>query len=126
MKVVYPQRMLKLSLGAALVFHAGKKSEGKWPFPPCSLTSWYYRYAITPHIAKLVRRIPGIWNLKRHSEHNSEPQLGTTTRNQPNLFGPLELRTILPIETNQYVKRSKIASRDACGNGFVNRLLKFI
>ena len=55
-------------------FHADKKSEGEMTLPLCSLTSWYYRYAITPHIAK-----PGLayaW----HSEpehvtwnHNLEP-----------------------------------------------------
>ena len=73
MKVVYPRRMLTLLLDAAWVFHAGKRVRGS-TLPLWSLTSWYYRYAITPHIAK-----PGpayTW----HSEpehvtwnHNSEP-----------------------------------------------------
>ena len=52
--------------------------------------------------------------------------LGTTNRNHSTLFGPLELQTILPIETNQYVKQSKIASRDGCDSGFVNKSLKFV
>ena len=46
--------------------------------PLCLLTSWYYCYAITPHITKPVWRTPGIRNLNT--------SLGTTTRNQPNLF----------------------------------------
>ena len=73
MKVAYPQRMLGLSLDAAWVFHAGKRVRGT-DLPLWSLTNWYYRYDITPHIAK-----PGpvyTW----HSEpehvtrnHKSEP-----------------------------------------------------
>ena len=73
MKVAYPQRMLVLSLDAARVFHAGKRVRGS-DLPLWSLTNWYYRYDLTPHIAK-----PGpvyTW----HSEpehvarnHNSEP-----------------------------------------------------
>ena len=73
MKVAYPQRMLTLLLDAAQVLHAGKRVRGS-NFPLWSLTSQYYRYTITPHIAK-----PGpayTW----HSEpehvtqnHNSEP-----------------------------------------------------
>ena len=86
--------------------------------PLCSLTIWYYRYALTLCIAKPDPAYAS------HSELNTS--LGTTTRNQPNRFGPLELRTILLIGTNQYVKRSKVASRFACGIGFVNKSLKFV
>ena len=82
------------------------------------LTIWYYRYALTLCITKPDPAYA--W----HSELNTS--LGTTTRYQPNRFGPLELRTILLIGTNQYVKRSKIASRVACDSGFVNKLLKFV
>ena len=66
--------MLTLLLDAAQVFTLAKKSEGKVSLPLCLLTSWYFRYALTLHIAK-----PGpayAW----HSEpehitwnHNSEP-----------------------------------------------------
>ena len=104
--------------GCSLGFHAGKKSEGKVSLPLCSLTMWYYRYALTLRITKPDPAYA--W----HSELNTS--LGTPTRNQPNPFGPLELRTILLIGTNQYVKRSKIASRFACGIGFVNKSLKFV
>ena len=54
-------------------FYAGKRSEGKVSLPLCSLTIWYYRYALSLRIAK-----PGpayTW----HSELNTS--LGTTTRN---------------------------------------------
>ena len=73
MKVAYPQRMLVLSLDAARVFQVGKRVRGS-DLPLWSLTNWYYRYDLTPCIAK-----PGpayTW----HSEsehvtwnHNSEP-----------------------------------------------------
>ena len=73
MKVAYPQRMLVLSLDAAWVFRAGKRVRGS-DLPLWLLTNCYYRYDLTPHIAK-----PGpayTW----HSEpehvtrnHNSEP-----------------------------------------------------
>ena len=86
--------------------------------PLCSLTSWYYCYAITLHIAKLVWHTPGIQNLNT--------SLRTTTRNHPNLFGFLELRMILPIKANQHMKQSKFVTWDACDSGFVNRWLKFV
>ena len=105
-------------VGCSSCFHAGKRSEGKVSLPLCSLTIWYYRYTLTLCIAKPDPAYS--W----HSELNTS--LGTTTRNQPNRFGPLELRTILLIRTNQYVKRSKIASRVAYDSGFVNKLLKFV
>ena len=110
--------MLLLLLDAARVFMLAKGVRGRCPFPPCSLTIWYYRYALTLCIAKPDPAYA--W----HSELNTS--LRTTTRNQPNRFGPLELRTILLIGTNQYVKRSKIASRVACDSGFVNKSLKFV
>ena len=53
--------------------HAGKRSEGKVSLPLCSLTIWYYRYALTLHIAKPDPAFS--W----HSELNTS--LGTTTRN---------------------------------------------
>ena len=53
--------------------HAGKRSEGKVSLPLCSLTIWYYRYALTLHIAKPDPAYA--WN----SELNTT--LGTTTRN---------------------------------------------
>ena len=86
--------------------------------PLCLLTIWYYRYALTLCIAKPDPAYA--W----HSELNTS--LRTTTRNQPNRFGPHELQTILLIRTNQYVKQSKITSRVACDSGFVNKLLKFV
>ena len=58
--------------------HTGKRSEGRCPFPPCSLIILYYRYALTLHIAKPDPA--SAW----HSELNTS--LGTTTRNQPNRF----------------------------------------
>ena len=54
--------------------HAGKRSEGKVSFPLCSLTIWYYRYALTLHIAKPDPAFS--W----HSELNRS--LGTMTLNQ--------------------------------------------
>ena len=83
MKSAYPQRMQALLLDAAQVFPTGKRSEGKVSLPLCSLTIWYYHYALTLHIAKPDPT--HAW----HSELNTS--LGTTTRNQPNRFGPLEL-----------------------------------
>ena len=53
--------------------HAGKRSEGKVSLPLCSLTIWYYRYALTLHIDKPDPAYA--W----HSELNTS--LGTTTRN---------------------------------------------
>ena len=53
--------------------HVGKRSEGKVSLPLCSLTIWYYRYALTLHIAKPDPAYA--W----HSELNTS--LGTTTRN---------------------------------------------
>ena len=53
--------------------HAGKRSEGKVSLPLCSLTIWYYRYALTLHIAEPDPAFS--W----HSELNTS--LGTTTRN---------------------------------------------
>ena len=53
--------------------HAGKRSEGKVSLPLCSLTIWYYHYALTLHIAKPDPVYA--W----HSELNTS--LGTTTRN---------------------------------------------
>ena len=105
-------------VGCSSCFHAGKRSEGKVSLPLCSLTIWYYRYALTLCIAKPDPAYA--W----HSELNMS--LGTTTRNQPNLFDPLELQTILLIRTNQYIKRSKIATRVTCDSGFVNKSLKFV
>ena len=102
--------------------HAGKRSEGKVSLPLCSLTIWYYRYALTLPIAEPDPAFS--W----HSELNTS--LGTTTRNHgsepPKSIRSLELRTIQLIRTIQYVKRSKIASRVACGIGFVNKSLKFV
>ena len=83
MKCAYPPRMLLLLLDATRVFHAGKKSEGKVSLPLCSLTILYYRYALSLRIAKPDPAYA--W----HSELNTS--LETTTRNQPNRFGPLEL-----------------------------------
>ena len=54
-------------------FHAGKRSEGKVSLPLCSLTIWYYRYALSLRIAKPDPA--SAW----HSELNTS--LGTTTRN---------------------------------------------
>ena len=54
-------------------FHAGKRSEGKVSLPLCLLTIWYYRYALSLHIAKPDPA--SAW----HSELNTS--LGTTTRN---------------------------------------------
>ena len=61
-------------VGCSSGFHAGKRSEGKVSLPLCSLTSWYYRYALTLRIAKTDPVYA--W----HSEpehvtrnHNSEP-----------------------------------------------------
>ena len=105
-------------VGCSSCFHAGKRSEGKVSLPPCSLTIGYYRYALTLCIAKPDPAYA--W----HSELNTS--LGTITRNQPFRFGPLELRTILLIGTNQYVKRSRIASRVACDSSFMNKSLKFV
>ena len=59
-------------------FHAGKRSEGMVSLPLCSLTIWYYRYALTLCIAKPDPAYA--W----HSELNTS--LRTTTRNQPNQF----------------------------------------
>ena len=70
-------------VGCSSGFYAGKRSEGKVSLPLCSLTIWYYRYALTLLIAKPDPT--HAW----HSELNTS--LGTTTRNQPNRFGPLEL-----------------------------------
>ena len=69
-------------VGCSSCFHAGKMSEGKVSLPPCSLTIWYYRYALTLCIAKpdpACAWHSGLnmslgtttWN------HNLEPQLGT-------------------------------------------------
>ena len=77
-KNAYPQRMQALLLDAARVFYAGKRSEGKVSLPLCSLTIWYYRYALTLLIAKPDPA--HAW----HSELNTS--LGTTTWNQPNRF----------------------------------------
>ena len=61
-------------VGCSSGFYAGKKSEGEMTLPLCSLTSWYYCYAITQHIAK-----PGpayAWYLEPEHvtrNHNSEP-----------------------------------------------------
>ena len=38
-------------VGCSSFFHAGKRSEGKVSLPPCLLTIWYYRYALTLCIA---------------------------------------------------------------------------
>ena len=83
MKVAYPRRMLMLSLDAARVFHAGTRVMGR-NLPLWLLTSRYYCYAITPHIAK-----PGpayTW----HSEpehvtrnHDSEPTKSIRTFTYP-------------------------------------------
>ena len=66
-------------VGCSSGFHAGKRSEGKVSLPLCSLTIWYYCYALTLHIAEPDPAYA--W----HSELNTS--LGTTTRNQPNRFG---------------------------------------
>ena len=66
-------------VGCSSGFYAGKRSEGKVSLPLCSLTIWYYRYALTLLIAKPDPM--HAW----HSELNTS--LGTTTRNQPNRFG---------------------------------------
>ena len=79
MKNAYPQRMQALLLDAARVFPAGKRSEGKVSLPLCSLTIWYYRYALTRRIAKPDPT--HAWHLELNTS------LGTTTRNQPNQFG---------------------------------------
>ena len=63
-------------VGCSSGFHAGKRSEGKVSIPLCSLTIWYYRYALTLCIAKPDPPYAS------HSELNMS--LGTTTRNQPN------------------------------------------
>ena len=57
--------------------HAGKRSEGKMSLPLCSLTNWYYCYALTLPIAKPDPAF------SCHSELNSElnTSLGTTIRN---------------------------------------------
>ena len=65
-------------VGCCSGFHAGKRSEGKVSRPLFSLTSWYYRYALTLRIAKPEPAYA--W----HSELNMS--LRTTTRNQPNRF----------------------------------------
>ena len=65
-------------VGCSSGFHPGKRSEGKVSLPLCSLTIWYYRYALTLCIAKPDPAYA--W----HSELNTS--LGTTTRNQPNRF----------------------------------------
>ena len=65
--------------GCSSGFHAGKRSEGRVSPPLCSLTIWYYRYALTLCIAK-----PDLASAS-HSELNMSH--GTTTRNQPNQFG---------------------------------------
>ena len=54
-------------------FYVGKRSEGKVSLPLCSLTIWYYRYALTLHTAKPDPAYA--W----HSELNTS--LRTTTRN---------------------------------------------
>ena len=72
-KCAYPRRMLLLLLDATQVFTLAKGVRGRCPFPLCSLTIWYYRYALTLHIAKPDPAYA--W----HSELNMS--LGTTTRN---------------------------------------------
>ena len=64
-------------IGCSSGFHAGKRVR-EVALPICSLTSWYYRYTITPYIAKPVRHTPGIRNLNT--------SLRTATWNQTNLF----------------------------------------
>ena len=75
-KSAYPQRMQTLLLDAARVFMLAKGVRGRCPFPPCLLTIWYYRYALTLCIAKPDPAYA------RHLELNTS--LRTTTRNQPN------------------------------------------
>ena len=60
-------------VGCNLGFHAGKRSEGKVSLPLCSLTIWYYHYALSLCITKPDPA--SAW----HSELNTS--LGTTTRN---------------------------------------------
>ena len=87
--------------------HAGKRSEGKVSLPLCSLTNWYYRYALTLPIAKPDPAFS--W----HSELNTS--LGTTIRNHdsehPNRF----------VLTNLF--KAYIAVKDARFVDYVNEKL---
>ena len=65
-------------VGCSSGFHADKRSEGKVSLPLCSLTIWYYHYALTLCITKPDPAYA--W----HMELNTS--LGITTRNQPNRF----------------------------------------
>ena len=61
------------TVGCNSCFHAGKRSEGKVSLPLCSLTIWYYQYALS---LRIVKPDPAsAW----HAELNTS--LGTTTRN---------------------------------------------
>ena len=77
-KSAYPQRIQALLLDAARVFTLAKGSEGKVSLPLCSLTIWYYRYALTLRITKPDPTYA--WHLELNTS------LGTTTQNQPNRF----------------------------------------
>ena len=66
-------------VGCSSDFHADKRSEWKVSLPLCSLTIWYYCYALTLRIAK-PDPTHG-WHLELNTS------LGTTTWNQPNQFG---------------------------------------
>ena len=65
-------------VGCSSDFHAVKRSEGKVSLPLCSLTIWYYHYAITLRIAEPDPVYA--WHSELHTS------LITTTRNQPNRF----------------------------------------
>ena len=80
MKRAYPRRMLLPQMGVTQVFTLAKRSEGKMSLPLCSLTNWYYRYALTLSIAKPDPAFS--W----HSEQTRhlEPRFGTSIRNHPN------------------------------------------
>ena len=61
------------TVGCNSVLHVGKRSAGNVSLPLCSLTIWYYRYALTLLIAEPNPAYA------RHPELNTS--LGTTTRN---------------------------------------------
>ena len=76
-------------VGCSSVFHADKRSEGMVSLPLCSLTIWYYRYALTLCITKLDPAYAWYSELNR--------SLGTTTRNQPNRFGASKLSLFIEL-----------------------------
>ena len=70
-------------VGCSSGFHAGKRSEGKVSLPLCSLTIWYYCYALSLCIAKPDQVYA--W----HS--GLITSLRTTTWNKPNRFAFIPL-----------------------------------